>query len=186
SAVASKYSIKEEVLRRAVALSQERSVRESLPERRKPSFARQSDVKDESAGTEKAERYLLTWMSEDRRVYDAVRPYLEVEDYSEGVVRDMAAGIYSGYERGDPKIADILTRFAENDNAAEAAGIISERIDAIESDADRQRALTDLVIKIKKTALERRKNEEDGMDPLKKAVEEKKAFEKLKNIRISF
>ncbi len=186
SAVASKYSIKEEVLRRAVALSQERSVRESLPERRKPSFARQSDVKDESAGTEKAEKYLLTWMSEDRRVYDAVRPYLEVEDYSEGVVRDMAAGIYSGYERGDPKIADILTRFAENDNAAEAAGIISERIDAIESDADRQRALTDLVIKIKKTALERRKNEEDGSDPLKKAVEEKKAFEKLKNIRISF
>ncbi len=78
-----------------------------------------------------------------------------------------------------------MTRFAENENASEAAALVNAHLDAVETESDRAKALTDLVIKVKKHALERMKDADDGRDPLKKAMEEKKALKQLKDIRIS-
>ncbi|MCR5747156.1 MAG: DNA primase [Lachnospiraceae bacterium] len=193
SSVAARYSIKEDVLRRAVAISQERVGREGTDgitaNLRGRSFKEsrngKDDNKDHNMGIEKAERYLLTWMTDDRRIYEAVIPYLEVEDYTEGTVREFAKELYAGYARGDPAIAEIMTKFTEKDQASVVSEIINTRLEMLESESERSKALTDLVIKIKKAALERKKNADDGADPLKKAMDEKKALAKLKNIRIS-
>lgn len=189
SAVASRYSIREETLRRAVAVA--------VPAYEDASAAERGEVplpgkgghgkRDDTAlsGTGMAERHLLTWMADEKAVYEAVKEYLAPEDFSEGTAREMAVKIYEGYEKGTFNAADILTGFAADDNAREAAALINTKLYEIDSASERERALTDLVIHIKKAALSRDSEKYDGSDPLKRKREEKKALESLKRIRIT-
>ena len=185
SAVASKYSIREDALRRAVALSAER-IGEPPPEIAEPQ--RRSSGKDggeaKEDGASKAEKYLLTWMVEEREVYEAVKKYISVEDFSEGMNREIASGIYEGYENGSFSMADLLTRFAMEDRANDASAAVNRKLYDMDTTEDRERSVTDLVIRVKKGSLDRNKNEDDGADPLKKVREEKKALAELKKIRI--
>ena len=185
-AAAARYMIKEDILRRAVAVYREKNeAAPDVPDTMTYEEKSPKQKKTDGGGYDKAERYLLTWIADDRRVYDAVKQYLEPEDFSEGITKELAVALYDGYERGDPSLAGIMTRFAENENASEAAALVNAHLDAVETESDRAKALTDLVIKVKKHALERMKDADDGRDPLKKAMEEKKALKQLKDIRIS-
>ncbi len=186
SSVAAKYSIREDALRRAVALSQENMTFTSsfetegeIPVRRKrPSEKAQED------GTEKAEKILLTWMADEKEIYEAAKNYVSVEDFSEGIVREIASGIYEGYEKDDFSMADLLTRFAMEDRTNEASSVINNKLYAVDNPEDRERALTDLVIRIKKAAFERSRNADDGTDLLQKVREEKRVLSELKKTKI--
>ena len=92
--------------------------------------------------------------------------------------------IYEGYEKGNMSTADIMTRFAMEDRSDEASAVINKKLYAVDTSADREKALTDLVIRVKKASLDRKRNADDGIDPLKKAKEEKQALTELKKIRI--
>lgn len=201
SAVASKYAIREDALRRAVAISIEKNEayqasyngEEPLPKRRFEdnktigSDSRPASSKRDKAdeGTEKAEKLLLTWMADEKDVYEAAKEYLTAEDFTEGLNRRMASEIYKGYDGNGFSPADVLTKFAADDSAREASAVINMKLDAVETSSDREKALTDLVIRIKKASLSRTKNADDGADPLKKAMEEKKALSELKKIKIT-
>lgn len=194
---ASRFAIKEDLLRRAVNIAMEKA--EAYP--KKPAYFAEDDRDSRKAGNkggredaekdprivseDRAERYLLTWMVSEKAIYDASKDYLKPEDYTEGLNRMLAVSIYKGYESGELKIADIMTDFAKTDMASEAASVINMKLDAVESKADREKALTDLVIKIKKMALARSRENGGDADPLKAAREEKKAMESLKKIKIS-
>ncbi len=201
SSVAAKYSVKEEILRRSVAVAYEKreereASRLSIAGDGMMTGYSRNDVdntgtfgegKDRNtrSGSEKAERYLLTWISDDENVYEAVKPYITPEDFGSELTKNLARMIYDGYEKKNFNIAEIITRFAIEDQAREASSIINAHIEAVESESERSGALTDLVIKVKKAALDRKKNDDDGTDPLKKALEEKKALAELKHIKIS-
>ena len=189
-AVAAKYSIREEVLRRAVALAaergdfEEREGRYSLAGNR-DSYEKGSKKKEEVDGLIKAESYLLTWMTDEEEVYKAASGYIEPSDFSEGVTKRMAEAIFEGYRSGNFSPADILTHFTEEDLVKEASRIINTPLDGLESVSEKEKALTDLVIRIKTASLDRLKNADDGTDPLKKAKEIRKAMDELKKIRIT-
>ena len=182
SSVASKYLIREDALRRAVALAPVKPIyEENVPERK---IHRDNSERSSDDGAEKAEKLLITWMTEEKEVYDAVKEYITVEDFSEGIVREIASLIFEGYEKGNMSTADIMTRFAMEEKANEASAVINKKLFAVDTSKDKEKALTDLVIKVKKASLDRARNTDDGTDPLKKAKEEKKALSELKKIRI--
>ena len=187
SATASKYAVKEEVLRRSVVGAMERAeIRQEAESRsyfQEGAGRRSSDKAD--SGSDKAERYLLTWMCDDERIFEAVKPYISPDDFKDDLTRRIAGKIFEGYEKENLNVADIITGFAGEDKAGEAMAIIDAHMDVSQSDDERSQALTDLVIKVKKAALDRMRTEDNGMDPLKKSLEEKKALAGLKNIRIS-
>ena len=70
------------------------------------------------------------------------------------------------------------------DKSKEASSVINRKLYAVDTSQDREKALTDLVIRVKKAALDRKKNMDDGLDPLTKAKEEKKILTELRQIRI--
>ncbi|MBO5552275.1 MAG: DNA primase [Lachnospiraceae bacterium] len=189
SAVASKYTIREDALRRAVALSAEKpdAMPSAVYEDRTGASGRGRNEKEAAPdkGSDKAEKHLLTWMADERAVYEAVKDYLVPDDFSEGTTREMACRIYEGYEKGNFNPAEILTGFAAEDNAKEAASVINTRLYEIDSGSERERALTELVINIKKAALARKSENDPSADPLKRSREEKKALEALRKIKIS-
>lgn len=180
SSVAARYSIREDALRRAVATTSGKGGGSTYTEYKKPA----ASGKKKDNAEEISEKYLLTWMSEEKEIYTAIKDYLKPEDFSEGITREIAEEIYRGYEKGDISPADILTRFAMEDRANEASSVINKTLYETDTSMGREKALTDLVIRIKKKALSRNKGEDDGEDPLKKVREEKKALAELKKIRI--
>ncbi|MCR5774979.1 MAG: DNA primase [Lachnospiraceae bacterium] len=199
SGVAEKYFIREDALRRAVAIAIEKNERsgpsdfETRPHARinndrapsDRSHAADGQAAHPNEGIDMAERYLLTWMVDEKEVFEAAKNYLAPEDYTDGINREMAQKIYEGYEKGSISPADILTGFVANDNSNEASSVINTPLDAVETPDDRARALTDLVIKIKEAALNRDAGIDDGTDPLKKAKQIKHALTELKKIKIS-
>lgn len=180
SSVAARYSIREDALRRAVAMSSGKAEGASYTGYKKPA----ASGKRKEDAEEISEKYLLTWMADEKEIYTAVKDYLKPEDFSDGITREIAAEIYTGYEKGDISPADILTRFAMEGRANEASSVINKKLYETDTSMGREKALTELVIRIKKKALSRSKGEDDGEDPLKKVREEKKALAELKKIRI--
>ncbi len=183
SAVAAKYAVREDALRRAVASAPAEKTSVGIPDEKGISTQSQAR-KNKDDGAEKAQKFLITWMTDDKEIFDAVRQYISVEDFSEGMIREIAAMIYEGYEKGNMSAADIMTRFAMEDRSDEASAVINKKLYAVDTSADREKALTDLVIRVKKASLDRKRNADDGIDPLKKAKEEKQALTELKKIRI--
>ena len=182
ASVAAKYSIREDALRRAVAKTEVMTGGRSVGKvYMKPA---PSGKKKEENGNP-AEKYLLTWMADEKEIYTAVKDYLLPEDFTEGITRDIADALYKGYEKGNFSAADILTRFAMEDRADEASAVINKQLYETDTSMGREKALTDLVISIKKKALSRNKGNDEDEDPLKKVREEKKALAELKKIRIS-
>ncbi len=182
SSVAAKYSIREDALRRAVTVAAESGQAADSTAGIPESGSRKALSKEN--GSRDAEKYLLTWIADEKEAYEAVKPYIGIDDFSEGITREIASALYEGYEKGGISLADILTRFAMEDKSKEASSVINRKLYAVDTSQDREKALTDLVIRVKKAALDRKKNMDDGLDPLTKAKEEKKILTELRQIRI--
>ncbi len=182
ASVAAKYSIREDALRRAVALALENNPQEiTLPAEK--TLRKRSEKRTED-GAEQAEKYLLTWMIDDKDIYNAVKDYISVEEYSEGIIREIAAMIYDGYENGSFSPADILSRFAMEDKAKEASDVINRELFTEDNPSEKEKALTDLVIRIKKEALSRKSEGENDVDVFTRKREEKRVLAELKKIKI--
>lgn len=181
SSVAAKYSIREDTLRRAVAVAAEKGFSDTPVTPVRKTTPAKENKKDDSAL--QAEKYLLTWMSDDRSVYDAVKEYLSADDFSEGIAREIAEMIYEGYEKGQVSPADILSRFASEDRINEASAILNKELITDDTASEKEKALTDLVIRIKQEAFNR-KNTDGNVDVFTRKKEEKRVLEELRKIRI--
>ncbi|HAK17457.1 MAG TPA: DNA primase [Lachnospiraceae bacterium] len=115
------------------------------------------------------ERLLLTWISDDSAVYLQLRPYLRAEDFAEGVYRT-AAGRY--FEILDKRYGDALqveagtlpegsaspaaavACFDSEEEQKEAAQLFETRMDGVQTKEEREKALKDVILSVKRNALE--------------------------------
>ena len=115
------------------------------------------------------ERLLLTWISDDPAVYPQLRPYLRAEDFAEGVYRT-AAGRY--FEILDKRYGDALqveagtlpegsaspaaavACFDSEEEQKEAAQLFETRMDGVQTKEEREKALKDVILSVKRNALE--------------------------------
>ena len=115
------------------------------------------------------ERLLLTWISDDPAVYPQLRPYLRAEDFAEGVYRT-AAGRY--FEILDKRYGDALqveagtlpagsaspaaavACFDGEEEHKEAAQLFETRMDGVQTKEEREKALKDVILSVKRNALE--------------------------------
>lgn len=115
------------------------------------------------------ERLLLTWISDDPAVYLQLRPYLRAEDFAEGVYRT-AAGRY--FEILDKRYGDALqveagtlpegsaspaaavACFDSEEEQKEAAQLFETRMDGVQTKEEREKALKDVILSVKRNALE--------------------------------
>ncbi len=188
-AVATEYSIPSDVLKRAVEQARVMSVSadghpvaDSAVNTVKTQERRPDQKKKTEDGLTKAEKLLLTYITDDPAVYKAVKPYVSAEDFSEGLSRMAAENLFKQLEADDFRPAAIISMFDEPEQQKAVAEIFNTKLDEGLSVAEREKALTDLVIRIKRTSLGRMNS---GADLIERMVQEKKIMEKLQTIRIS-
>ena len=182
SAVAARYAINENTLKKAVAIEAARSEGIQVKIRAAETSGRES-MKE--SGVCKAEKYLLTWISDENSIYSAVRPYLSDTDFTDGIYRKVAGLLFGQLEQGRCEPASIISTFEDEEEHREVAGIFNTKLEAVESVQEKKKALTDIVVKIKQESLAREGKLKTDEDPIARMVREKKAMEELKNIKIS-
>lgn len=130
----------------------------------------------------KAQGMLLTWITEEPSIYRIIRKYLTKDDFTDEICQQVAEVIFEQADNGEIAPAKIITMFTEEDEQKVVSQLLNEYADYIDTVTEKEMAIRDLIIKIKKHSLETHKTDEDI-----NAVRERKALlAELKKIKINF
>ncbi len=134
-------------------------------------------------GLKHAQRMLLTWIADEPNIYGKVKLYIQEEDFTEPFYREVAKSMFESLETGKFSPAALMDRFAEDERYAELAKIFST--DLLDDNADlkdKERALNEAVILIKRNSLEEKSKTAPDMVTLQQVIKEQA---NLRNIHIS-
>lgn len=177
-AVAARYFVSPDSLKKLVAkYAAAGSTRRERPMERKSG----DKVKDD--GIRKSQRMLLTWICDDTSVYRLIRKYISPEDFTEPIYLRVAKIMFEQLEGGSFNPAAILNNFDGDDEQREVAGVLNTNVldDTAKSD-DREKALNEAVINIKKHSLDEKSRNAAGLEELQQVIREQA---ELKNLHIS-
>ncbi len=135
-------------------------------------------------GVRRAERMLLTMLADDPQLIGPIAKYVKPSDFSEGLIRRAAELMYEAIDRGRPA-ASIISQFEEVDEQREISAIINDEVPPIDTNVEKEKALTDFVVKILENSARKASENETGDDPVARNIALKRTIGKLKAIRIS-
>lgn len=131
----------------------------------------------------KPQRLLLTWLADDASIYKRIKKYITVEDFTDELYRSVAELLFQQIEEGGINHSEILGKYQDVELQQRVAQLFNTKLEAIETDEEKNIALHDIVMGVKKNSF----NEmyaRTGSDPsvLIKVIESKKLLEELQRI----
>ena len=142
------------------------------------------------ARTERNEKLLLTWLTDEPEIFAQISPYLGPEHFHAGIYRQVAEGCWRILEQGTGENpAAVTSMFETVEEQQEAASMFSTRLEGLTRAPDREKALRDIVISVRRSAAEREKKEiaESGQEPspdmIRRMVETRKQLQALQSVR---
>jgi len=154
-AMAQKYNIEPQQLKRLVNRLGSQLV-PGIADAPKSGFDKAKGKKTVEDGIAKAQKLILTWLTDDPSLYEKIKDFLTPEDFVEGIFRDVAVMVYDQYEKDhsvDP--AKIISCFDDSQEQAEVAAIFSAQMRGELDEAKRQKAIKDTILKLKEHSLDR-------------------------------
>lgn len=178
-AVAARYFVSPDSLRKLVARS---AAATTAGRERKPvNVTDRAKAKDD--GVHKSQRMILTWICDNPDIYKAVRDYITPEDFTEPLYKELAGMMFAQLEEGRFNPAAILNRFEDDERQRDAAMILNTNIlDDSALESDREKALNEAVINIRRNSLEMRSRSAADLNELQNIIAEQAG---LKNLHIS-
>ena len=137
------------------------------------------------------ERLLITWLSDEPEIFAQVSEYLRPEHFREGIYRQAAEGCWRILtENKGVNPAAVIGMFDTQDEQEAAASLFNTRLQGLNTKAEREKALKDIVISIRKSAADREKeqigmNGQDSAEMMKKMIQTKRDLEALHGIRFN-
>lgn len=184
-AVALKYKIGFEELRRLVNNLAMKGIAGNKQVERKSGIQEKKKKED---GMRQSQKLLLTWLSEDNRIFSSVSKLIAPEDFTEHIYKIVAESLFSQYEKdGKPNPAKIISMFDDEEEQKEVASIFNAKIHQIESKNDMEKALKETIIRVRKNSIDQKRVNLDPNDivGMMQMIEEQKALEKLNKLHIS-
>ena len=112
----------------------------------------QRDKMGAADSEKRAERLLLTWLSEEPDLYRQVKKYVNVKDFSSELYQRVAEKLFADFEKGESNPAAIISLFTDEEEQREVASIFNTRLGAVETQAEREKAFNDIVRNVKKNS----------------------------------
>ncbi len=182
-AIADKYHIGHENLRKLVGsvAAQTGLVR---PVERPKSGIQSKKAPEDNA--KKAQRLLITWMTDRPEIYPKVKKYVTTDDFTDELYQKVAVRLFAELEEGKADPAGIVDLFEEEEQKREVARLFHTGIGKLESKSDAERALHDIVCNVKRYSYEYY-SQRLGTDisALNQVIAGKKALEELNKMHIS-
>ncbi|MBO7357069.1 MAG: DNA primase [Lachnospiraceae bacterium] len=181
NAISEKYSINPESLKKQVAVLASKSLTDYVRPERPRSGIQKKDVREPA---KKIQSFLLTWLCEEPKIYDLIKPYITIDDFTDDVYKKVAERLFLDLEKGQVNPGAIVDLFDEEEEKATVAGIFNTELVEITESNEKEKALHDLVLNVKRNSFDalNEKPDKDASDAMK-IFTGKKALEQLKNIQ---
>lgn len=136
--------------------------------------------------TKKAQRLLLTWLTDAPQLYVKIKNYISPNDFTDELYQKVAQRMFEDIEKGQLNPAGIIDLFEDEKEQSEAASLFTTQLPELESTQDQEKAFHDILVRVKKNSYEYYL-ERSGVDisALSLAIEGKKALEELNKTHIS-
>ncbi len=124
-----------------------------------------------------AQKLLLTWLSDRPELYESVRNEIQPEDFSEPLYRKVAQLLYEQYENGTPNPAQIISYFSDDEKQSRVAGLFHARLPELTSPQEQEKALRDVIGRIRRESLEMKKAQVDvtSLEEMQRFIDAAKA-----------
>jgi len=182
-AVADKYHIGFENMRKLV-MSYATQTGLVRPMERPKSGVQPKNQPEENA--KKAQRLLLTWITDEPSVFDKIKPYISAEDFTEDLYKRVAERLFEELGQGKYNPAGIISMFEDEEEQREAASLFHTNLPEMTTVQEREKAFHDILYGVKKNSYEY-DTARLGTDvnAINKAIQGKKALETLAKTHIS-
>lgn len=178
AAIAEKYFIDLSSLKKLVASNAAKNGGEYKPVERPKSGIHKPEP---DANIKKVQRLLLTWISDEPKVFDIIKKHITPSDFTDELYKKVAAKLFSDLEDGVMNPAAIVNMFDDEEEQAQVAAIFNTTLTEVTEKKEREKALHDLVFNVKKNSCEVQASKPDQtMEDMMKDIENKKALETLK------
>ena len=182
-AIADKYHINFDHLRKLV-LNYATQTGLATPLQRPKSGVTQKNKPEENA--RKAQRLLITWITDDPGVYSKIQRYISAEDFTDELYQKVAARLFDELSQGKFNPAAIISMFEDEDEQREASALFNTSLPELETAQEHEKAFRDIVLAVKKNSYEYYTAKlGTDVNALKQVIEGKKALEELSRIRIA-
>ncbi len=106
-------------------------------------------------GMRQSQRILLTWLIEDLRLFEKIKGIITPADFTEDLYKQAAELLFSQYDKeGKVTPAKILNHFESKEEQKEAAALFSLELSNEMSAKEKEKALNETVMRIKKNSLD--------------------------------
>lgn len=182
-AVAQKYHISFENLRRLVGTYAAQTGLAQPVIRPKSGVQKKNTAAE---GIKNSQKLLLTWLVEQPQLYRQISKYISPKDFTEGLYEKVADRLFEELEQGNINPASIISMFEEEEDQREAASLFHTKLKRLESTAEQEKALHDIVCAVKRNSYER-DSAQLGTDvaALNRVIAGKKQLEELAKTHIS-
>ena len=182
-AVAQKYHIGFENLRRLVGTYAAQTGLAQPVIRPKSGVQKKNTAAE---GIKNSQKLLLTWLVEKPQLYRQISKYISPKDFTEGLYEKVADRLFEELEQGNINPASIISMFEEEEDQREAASLFHTKLERLESTAEQEKALHDIVCAVKRNSYER-DSAQLGTDvaALNRVIAGKKQLEELAKTHIS-
>ena len=143
--------------------------------------------KKKEDGMKQSQKLLLTWLIEDERLFDLTEGYISPDDFTEEIFRDVAKVLYEQHAAGEINPAQIISRFTDEEQQREAAALFHARLHPVETRQEKEKALKETILRIKKNSMDVRsgKLEPTDLAGLQRLIEDKKQLAQIQKMHIS-
>ncbi len=182
-AVAEKYHVGYEVLRKKVAKS---AIQTGLakPVERPKTVERQKTKED---GKLQSQKILLTWLIENEKVFSQIKKYITPKDFTKELYRTVAELLYEQYEKNELNPAKVMNHFTDEEEHREVASLFHTKIQKLHTREEEEKALKETIIRVKTNSVDYATKMLDPTDigGLQQIIQAKRALQDLQKLHIS-
>ena len=134
----------------------------------------------------KPQRVLITWLADEPELFSSVKKWIEPEDFSDELYKDIARQMWDGLENGSFNPAGVLDHFTEEEEQREVAELFNTNLVKVDTKEEREKAIHDILYDVKKTGYEKRLSDMASDDPGKWdfTLQGKRRLEELSKAKI--
>ena len=128
-------------------------------------------------GNHQAQKLLLTWLVDRPELYEQVKHEIRPEDFTEELYRKVATLLYEQYENGMANPAQIISTFSDEEEQRTVAGLFHARLPELTSSQEQEKALRDVIARVKRGSLEAKKEQVDvtSLEDMQRFIDAAKA-----------
>ncbi len=136
-------------------------------------------------GIKQSQKLMLTWLIEKPELFEVVAPYIGPEDFTEELYQKAAKEVFAQCRKGGLNPAGIISMFTDEEQQREIAGLFHAKLLNVETQAEKEKALKETVIRVKENSINYRSHHLDPSDleGLQKLVADKKRMQELRGAR---